>query len=62
MRQKMIEQMKRNEAENTVFASMLNQNIAELENSHKNVFSEKFSINSIDTLTKKEMKMIVAEY
>ena len=62
MRQKMIEQMKKNEKENAVFTSMLNQNLIDLENSHKDVFNEKFSIKSIDTLTKKEMKMIVAEY
>lgn len=62
MKQKMLNQFAKNEKENAVYASMIEQSFAKLENENKDVFNEKFGISEVETLTKKEIKNLISEY
>ena len=58
MKQAMIDRFKRNEAENTIFAAMLNESMQK----SNDVFKGKFDLKSVETLSKKEMKLIISEF
>ena len=62
MKRKLAEQFAKNEANNAVFANMLNENLAELKKNDKSIINEKFDLTQVGTLSKTEVKRILSEY